>query len=124
MDIPEHILNKLDIGLCWVWTASTTRGYGTVWLGGLQIPAHRAVWLVLVGPIPRGLQLDHLCGNTLCANPDHLEPVTQQENLRRQANPRVLFTDRACPKGHTDVTMRGGRARCKSCRRERYAARR
>ena len=68
---------------CWIWTAGTRRGYGHFWSSGKDISAHRFSYELLVGKIPDGLQLDHLCRNRVCVNPDHLEPVTLQENLRR-----------------------------------------
>ena len=70
-------------GPCWVWTGgSLASGYGSFRAGGAAV-AHRYAWTLLCGPIASGLQLDHLCRNRRCVNPDHLEPVTQQENLRR-----------------------------------------
>lgn len=65
---------------CWIWQWSRTGPYGQA-RGGL---AHRVVYTERVGPVPDGLHLDHLCRVALCVNPDHLEPVTQQENNRRQ----------------------------------------
>lgn len=68
---------------CWLWTGATCRGYGTVWDGDRTVKAHRASWEMANGPIPDGLQLDHLCCTRLCVRPDHLEPVTQRENIAR-----------------------------------------
>jgi hypothetical protein len=70
---------------CWFWTARTSQdGYG--WFAPFthgDMPAHRFAYQLLIGPIPDGLTLDHLCRNTLCVNPRHLEPVTNSENVRR-----------------------------------------
>lgn len=63
---------------CWTWLGSADR-YGRM----SNAYAHRVAYEVFVGPIPSGLTIDHLCFNTLCANPAHLEPVTQEENSRR-----------------------------------------
>lgn len=74
---------------CWVWQRSTDRsGYGQTSprRHGHTI-VHRAVWERFVGPIPDGLTLDHLCRNKACSNPRHLEPVTNEENVRRAAAP-------------------------------------
>ena len=76
---------------CWVWTGlQTTTGYGRAPDGG---KAHRRMYEAVVGPIPEGLSLDHLCRVTLCVNPDHLEPVTHVENMRRSANVRLTARD-------------------------------
>lgn len=66
---------------CWVWTAGTTgaSGYGAY----EGTTAHLYIWRLLVGPVPEGMQLDHLCRNRKCCNPDHLEPVDRLENIRR-----------------------------------------
>ncbi len=74
---------------CWWWLGSQTPGknkqYGNFWLspGASPVRAHRFAYEMCVGPIPPGLQIDHLCMNTLCVRPDHLEPVTNRENSRR-----------------------------------------
>lgn len=71
---------------CWLWTGDVSNsGYGAFieHASRRTSPAHRAVYRVLIGPIPDGLTLDHLCRNKLCVNPAHLEPVTMQENRRR-----------------------------------------
>jgi hypothetical protein len=69
---------------CWIWSrALDGKGYGAVWRDGRIIGAHRYVYEALMRPIPKGLQLDHLCRTPACVNPDHLEPVTQTENIRR-----------------------------------------
>ena len=69
---------------CWNWTASVDHyGYGQFTLAGKKMGAHRAGWLLAIGPIEPSMQLDHLCRNRRCVNPDHLEPVTCRENLLR-----------------------------------------
>jgi hypothetical protein len=70
---------------CWLWTGATTRGYGYL-RGNMttkNIYAHRLSYELHIGTIPDGLVLDHLCRNTLCVNPEHLEPVTNKENILR-----------------------------------------
>ena len=72
-------------GPCWEWQRHCNRlGYGRLRFQGRYWFAHRLMWTLLVGPIPPDLELDHLCFNPCCCNPDHLEPVTHAENLRRR----------------------------------------
>ena len=70
---------------CWYWTGTQLRGYGKYKRNGIvgTTLAHRIAYELTVGPIPEGLTIDHLCRNTLCVRPDHLEPVTMLENIRR-----------------------------------------
>ena len=70
---------------CWEWTACRNRkGYGQYWDGSTVVPAQRFVYQLMVGPIPKGLDIDHLCNNKGCVNPAHLEPVDKVENNRRR----------------------------------------
>lgn len=87
IDIVERFLAQVHIDPdsdCWIWTgASTTRGYGRMTIDGTTTSTHRFAYQMLVGPIPPGNVIDHLCERQRCCNPDHLEPVTQAENIRR-----------------------------------------
>jgi hypothetical protein len=81
---------------CIEWTGSIDRwGYGKIWYQNKRTVAHRAAYLEEVGPIPKGLELDHLCRNRACVNTAHLEPVTHVENMRRSAESRTH-----CKRGH------------------------
>ena len=69
---------------CWLWTASLKdNGYGQVMVDGHNRYPHRVAWELLVGPIPAGTELDHLCRVRHCVNPRHLQPVTHTVNVRR-----------------------------------------
>jgi hypothetical protein len=71
---------------CWVWQLYLKPdGYGMVRRGQVILNAHVSYWLDRNGPVPEGLELDHLCRVKACVNPDHLEPVTHQENCRRRS---------------------------------------
>jgi hypothetical protein len=121
---------------CWVWIGGASkRGYG-----GFQpnpergvVPAHRFSYELLIGSIPEGLELDHLCRNPRCVNPAHLEPVTHSENIQRGESISVLNARKThCPQGHPYsgenlVVRKGGYRNCRACtarwNRERYLRR-
>ena len=108
---------------CWLWTAHRNqKGYGIFWFSKPKrgVSAHRFAYELASGPIPDGLQLDHLCRNPTCVRPDHLEPVTALENTRR-GRKGVLYT--ACAQGHAMTssntlvhnTKRGVSRKCRQC---------
>lgn len=79
---------------CWTWIGGKTpAGYGCFWRGHSSRGAHRISYELLVGPIAKGLHLDHLCRNHGCVNPAHLEPVTNAENCRRGVRARLTWAD-------------------------------
>lgn len=108
---------------CWEWQGSLTDGYGRARMGRGRRPlAHRIIWELLVGKVPAGLHLDHLCRVRHCVNPAHLEPVTHRENVRR-GNGACGVHARAthCPQGHAYegdnlVLRRNGARTCRACK--------
>ncbi|MDQ3274648.1 MAG: HNH endonuclease [Actinomycetota bacterium] len=121
---------------CWHWKGTIVQRpgglpYGQFKESGRRHRAHRFAYELLVGPIPAGLVIDHLCRNTLCVNPEHLEPVTDAVNIARGVSPgAVAARQGACEAGHPhseeNTRIQGGRRHCRACQREsrrRYVAR-
>lgn len=76
-----QILSKEE---CWYWAGSQkSSGYGIIKVEDRYEPAHRVIYEALVGEIPESLEPDHLCENPICINPEHIEPVTHAENIKR-----------------------------------------
>lgn len=129
--VAKRFWNKVQINDwrdCWTWTAhKTPMGYGQIGVAGHRVAcAHRVSYELLVGTIPEGLHLDHLCRNPSCVNPMHLEPVTPGENVRR-GNAGKRYAERThCPHGHpydedNTYVWRGGR-HCRTCNNNRTRA--
>lgn len=124
-------VDRRDNG-CWLWTGSAPRpGYGRFWVDGGKVYAHRFAYELLVGPIPEGTEIDHLCRTPLCVNPDHLEAVPHRVNILRSTSPLAARAQQThCVNGHpfdaanTYVSPNGTR-KCRTCgrlRRRRYRA--
>jgi hypothetical protein len=117
--IHDRFWSKVDkSGECWLWTASKKyKDYGQFWYKGRNDFAHRVAYELCKGAIPDGLQIDHLCRNPSCVNPDHLEAVTQRENILRGEG---LSAQRArqthCKRGH--LLSEGKGRTCKVCVRK------
>lgn len=115
---------------CWLWTGSRiTSGYGRITFteDGRErlVVAHRWSYEALVGPIPDGLVLDHLCRVRHCVNPAHLEPVTQFENVMRGFGVGALASRQThCVHGHeftpenTHIRKDNGQRVCRACTAE------
>jgi hypothetical protein len=110
-------------GDCWQWTAAKcSRGYGAFGVDRKPRRAHRVAYELVVGPIPDGLELDHLCRNPSCVNPEHLEPVTHRENMRRGTGVFGVNARKThCNSGHlydeaNTIWEPNGSRRCRMCK--------
>jgi hypothetical protein len=112
-----------DANSCWLWTAAIGHnGYGRFWFDGRHVRAHRFAYELLVGPIPEGMELDHLCRVRHCVNPAHLEIVEHRENMLRGDTIVALNSRKqACPRGHPfspeNTRVYRGRRHCRACAR-------
>lgn len=112
---------------CWEWVGVRHKfGYGQLWDGRRLGCAHRIAYELFVGPIPAGLQIDHLCRNRCCINPAHLEAVTPMENFKRGFSPTAIVCRTGiCVKGHplddrnTYTNPNTGKRYCRTCKRNR-----
>jgi hypothetical protein len=121
--VPRFWAKVRKTDTCWLWTAATTNGYGTFGVGYPRtMLAHRWSYQHHFGPIPDGMQVDHLCREPLCVRPDHLRLATNKQNLEhrgaqvnnRSSGVRGVYLDRDCGRWyvqvtHHDVTHNGGR---------------
>lgn len=116
---------------CWEWTGKRQpNGYARISVNGRQQLVHRVMYERIVGPIPEGLVIDHLCRNRACVRPGHLEPVTIAENLiRGDSNAHKTH----CPQGHPysgdnlyveNAGKAWAKRRCRTCKRDQTARRR
>jgi hypothetical protein len=85
---------------CLIWLGTASNGYGKITVAGKVRWAHVVSYELAKGPVPDGLELDHLCRTPTCINPRHLEPVTHQTNLRRGLTGAHLKAKEFCPQGH------------------------
>ena len=115
----ESVWDRVQVGgpdECWPWLGCTNaKGYGQHYHDGRLWAVHRDAYETRVGPIPEGLTIDHLCRNTGCCNPRHLEAVTDAVNQARRRNAATH-----CPHGHeyteaNSVTLWNGYRACRTC---------
>lgn len=135
--MPKSLLERLESKYvvdassgCWNWIGATANKrnkwvYGLIMVDRKLQMAHRAMYEQKVGKIPDGLQIDHLCRNTRCVNPDHLEPVTAKENIARSIN--FQSSKKQCVNGHELVGSNlyvkpNGNRECRICRKAQWEA--
>uniref|UniRef100_A0AAT9JAA2 ORF17 n=1 Tax=Nitrosopumilaceae spindle-shaped virus TaxID=3065433 RepID=A0AAT9JAA2_9VIRU len=128
LDCFKRFMIKIEQnGNCWQWIASKDpSGYGKFMLNKKLISSHRISYELFKGEIPKGLQIDHLCRNRACVNPEHMEVVTQKENLRRGDKTNIGRNNRLkthCPQGHEyikeNLVKSDPGRKCKICKNAR-----
>lgn len=122
-----------ELGVCWIWTGTMDAGYGTMSINSKDYRAHVLAVRLTGRLIPKGMNIDHLCRNTACVNPNHLEVVPIRINTLRGFSPIAQNVKKThCPKGHPlagqnlDLRYRPNGIiwrRCKLCERCRWAIR-
>jgi hypothetical protein len=108
------VVRTVDPRECILWRGCRDRdGYGAKWINGKRVMVHRWAYEQAFGPIPSGMQIDHLCRNRACYRPDHLEAISRHENIRRAA-----WRD-TCKRGHAmtpaNTSWQSGRRKCRAC---------
>lgn len=126
----ERFHSKIEVDPesgCWLWTAGINKwGYSKFKVDGRTRAGHRWSYEEFVGPIPEGLQIDHLCRVRRCVNPEHLEAVTCRENILRGETFQAENAAKThCPKGHPyedgNILWYKGTRSCRICKREQTA---
>lgn len=127
-EILDKLVEKTES--CWLWKGSqNSSGYGqhgSHKRPGAETLAHRKLYAMNYGPIPKGLQIDHLCREKLCVNPEHLEAVPPKLNLMRAPNQVTTLNARKthCIHGHKFDKLntrihKSGKRECIQCKKER-----
>lgn len=106
----------------WCWEWKNAKIYGYFRLNGKKTVCHKISYQLFIGPIPQGLELDHLCRNMKCCNPEHLEAVTHKENVLRGIGPTAINAQKThCDNGHeytpenTFIRPKSGNRDCRIC---------
>lgn len=112
---------------CWLWTGAKSNGYGQLGVDGKNRLVHRLSYELYIGPIPEGLIIDHLCRVRHCLNPDHLEVVTQRENILRGTAPTAQNARKThCKHGHPfdeqNTYVHNNGRYCRACAAARWRA--
>jgi len=115
---------------CWLWLGSKAKGYGKLRFNTRMVSAPRFAYELTYGPIPTGLELDHLCRNRACVNPAHLEAVPHRTNALRGGGVGALGARKTyCQKGHrfdifNTYISKSGKRQCRTCHAAQQRARR
>lgn len=132
MDVTEHakrrflrkVIKPLSDNWCWEWNGAVEKnGYTRAYDGKKMNWGHRVAYMLFVGPIPVGKEIDHLCRNPGCVNPEHLEAVSHRENMRRSplGYAGVQRRKTHCPQGHPysgdNLVVWNGMRYCRTCQR-------
>ena len=121
-----RIFSKIEINPttgCWNWTGKLDNGYGRISWKGKQTRIHRLFYVWKFGDIPvwrskKDKEIDHLCNNRACCNPDHLQLVSNRINVYRGVGPTAVNHNKTlCVHGHDSLYWIGNRRRCRECRR-------
>jgi len=116
--VPTH---KPDLGPCWLWKGAphNAKGYGRFDINRQRYLAHRYAYQLWRGDLVDGMEIDHLCRNTRCVNPHHLEQVTSEEHARRTDQGAYQRDKTHCPAGHAytqeNTRLRGSSRHCRAC---------
>lgn len=121
----ERFFDKVEITTsCWLWHGTVSRsGYGSFSIRNRDGRSHRFTYELFIGPLPSGLEIDHLCKVRNCVNPEHLEAVSHRENLLRGSGIAAINSQKtACVHGHeyndmSTYTNSLGERRCRICKR-------
>lgn len=108
---------------CWNWIGKLDNGYGRITFRGKRRGVHRLMFLWKNGELPEwrdknSKEIDHICNNRACCNPEHLRLVSCKENVLRGKGPTAINSQKTrCIHGHESLYVVGNRRRCRECRR-------
>jgi hypothetical protein len=119
-DPNTRFMQKVDFraGQCWLWTGAKSHGYGSFYINGRLVRAHRYAYTLFVGSIPEGMDLHHICNVTDCVNPKHLEPLSSKDHMEKTPGIWHNRYKNQCPKGHPYDSLYQGQRKCRECNKQ------